>query len=1262
MDLTQLRNAYESAHTVEDILFLIFKSPFTLQEIKKDLTPLLKSKMCQFSGMTPDRQIVYRCLTCAKSQVSCVCSKCFQESNHVGHNYFSFVTNDRFTCDCGNEFFWDKSGFCKEHTGEYITNPETLIPEKYRQCLILLPDLFQCCLHFIQYDPSCTFVNLVFTCLRQLSDVPLLFLIFSRMLQAQSEMGEESLLCTVYQRKSITLFEHYAEYCYLYEEITESVLPFLADLFRDERLIKFDLSSLFDLAFYSININHSNATALDGLFLGIVYSKDLIEKYFLESKKFDTLISNYIDWIPQFMNHILNDQEEVNLLKLTEKLFSPFCYSDSFETNEFNTENVVKLISLCSNTTPFYIDKNKSPQFDDQNTFFFFYLLLIISEFSRLVIKNKKFRSQFQMVTTRVLHHVTNFLEDVPVIEVNGVSVPRREVGVNQRVSPISGILSFYNYILFEEKECGDLNTIGLCQKDAEDLLQFALTSLKFGQQFQNDEYGKSRDNVILVSFYYNGLTFTFAKNADLNTAKLMLEFIPLKKYFALLLVMFGVETANSQHQRQEAFVNFLTIIIQMNRTNEQRLNFNNRELVMKVLAHIVAAGVERPMEACEYISLSELDLVKLFEEVVANKKKYFKKVDPLCPFVPFKIVEPLLTNTLFKNTSLKENRFYVEQTEWNIKLLAGICSEEFWSIIYKEMNTLALPYILIILTDINTALQDLSHQDEIIHLLKNCASMKEVYSYVNTNKESVFGFKEFVTGVTNKALRDILGIVTEAPKKVGNAQSSLRQKMLQRMKSKQIDKIKQDAESNKESVFIHNSGDVPEDMNITETDDSCVVCQSTQESDIGRLINFAEGIPYEIKHSKKGSYTLSCYVLSTCVHHVHESCFKRVQDRLQCPICKFQTSSFIPLSSQIDPLPPQQVTAHFSLLEQYATQHNHLFSDFLMMTLSSTLKMIVTMVNEDENTNDELIDAVQSLILATQSVFTVADIKRYLDHSVTLDPFVLYVVERLNGMNGRCAFQLEVDNILSTIAQYKKQLLPPDLIDVILPLDRAEKIECLNECKNFEDAVLQMSIEFVNTVQLYEEFGSALTSFKRNEKYDVKEFIKTSVGNSKCSSIPTIQTKLNFIELPTKLCDLFGKYSLSKCCQCNCLITNQTSCRICMLCGAPLCSENYCLIQHGKTCSNGNVVFFDFFYSAVCIMTEKGRRGMSVYYDGYGECYSVQNMMLDLFRFEPQKWNQFKRSFLKCSILYDSIMKDFDVIVPDSEEESESEQDNGLN
>lgn len=80
--------------------------------------------------------VAYRCRTCGITPCMSLCSKCFQEGNHEGHDYNMFRSKAGGACDCGDSNVLDPSGFCARH-GPGRSHYQQVPPQE----LIFLPEL-----------------------------------------------------------------------------------------------------------------------------------------------------------------------------------------------------------------------------------------------------------------------------------------------------------------------------------------------------------------------------------------------------------------------------------------------------------------------------------------------------------------------------------------------------------------------------------------------------------------------------------------------------------------------------------------------------------------------------------------------------------------------------------------------------------------------------------------------------------------------------------------------------------------------------------------------------------------------------------------------------------------------------------------------------------------------------------------------------------------------------------------------------------------
>lgn len=81
-----------------------------------------------------ENKIAINCFDCALNTNACICLECFLNGNHQWHRY-SILADATGYCDCGNSSLWKPSGFCKNHQGHHLDNPEDYLDKNLRTIL-----------------------------------------------------------------------------------------------------------------------------------------------------------------------------------------------------------------------------------------------------------------------------------------------------------------------------------------------------------------------------------------------------------------------------------------------------------------------------------------------------------------------------------------------------------------------------------------------------------------------------------------------------------------------------------------------------------------------------------------------------------------------------------------------------------------------------------------------------------------------------------------------------------------------------------------------------------------------------------------------------------------------------------------------------------------------------------------------------------------------------------------------------------------------
>ena len=81
-------------------------------------------KKCGYIFKTGD--IAWLCRTCQADDTCVLCSECFNDSDHTGHEVFFHRTRAGGICDCGDPEAWRNDGCCSRHRSD--RNNEAVCP------------------------------------------------------------------------------------------------------------------------------------------------------------------------------------------------------------------------------------------------------------------------------------------------------------------------------------------------------------------------------------------------------------------------------------------------------------------------------------------------------------------------------------------------------------------------------------------------------------------------------------------------------------------------------------------------------------------------------------------------------------------------------------------------------------------------------------------------------------------------------------------------------------------------------------------------------------------------------------------------------------------------------------------------------------------------------------------------------------------------------------------------------------------------------
>lgn len=86
--------------------------------------------------------VAYRCRTCGISPCMSLCSECFLQGNHEGHDFNMFRSQAGGACDCGDSNVMKENGFCLKHGPKAQINKPQVPPDLLCVAEAMMPRIF----------------------------------------------------------------------------------------------------------------------------------------------------------------------------------------------------------------------------------------------------------------------------------------------------------------------------------------------------------------------------------------------------------------------------------------------------------------------------------------------------------------------------------------------------------------------------------------------------------------------------------------------------------------------------------------------------------------------------------------------------------------------------------------------------------------------------------------------------------------------------------------------------------------------------------------------------------------------------------------------------------------------------------------------------------------------------------------------------------------------------------------------------------------
>uniref|UniRef100_A0A915KPQ5 E3 ubiquitin-protein ligase n=1 Tax=Romanomermis culicivorax TaxID=13658 RepID=A0A915KPQ5_ROMCU len=90
--------------------------------------------------------LAYRCRTCSSTPSMAICTECFLNGQHEGHDFIMFRSQAGGACDCGDPRVMRESGFCSKHGTNVLKTKRKAPEELFSTADVLLPHLIKCIL------------------------------------------------------------------------------------------------------------------------------------------------------------------------------------------------------------------------------------------------------------------------------------------------------------------------------------------------------------------------------------------------------------------------------------------------------------------------------------------------------------------------------------------------------------------------------------------------------------------------------------------------------------------------------------------------------------------------------------------------------------------------------------------------------------------------------------------------------------------------------------------------------------------------------------------------------------------------------------------------------------------------------------------------------------------------------------------------------------------------------------------------------------
>ncbi|KAL7718769.1 E3 ubiquitin-protein ligase [Entamoeba marina] len=1232
------KSSFPSPLSYNHIINALFNST-PLKVVISECEKILPSKICTNYGDGRTTQVVYTCLTCGIDQTSCICAKCFSESNHEGHDYFAGTTSE-FTCDCGNESVWKKEGFCKCHGNKFEGNVFDLIPSQYKEFPNTIQKYFDLLGNALE-DNEFSIIEMLSKVFNDIRQSYLFWVVIMKLLHQPIPNDWNSILKTKYNHSNVNYLQFFCEKFVINDVELNEFNDFIGSFKIDSSLLQGSLTFIFDLLNYTLINGISPKKITTSFLLLFVNNRRLLLDSYYNTSLFTTTLSIFYNIFNDFLNTFEYNNDVHHIRKLIYNFFGSckdeFNYGSFDSFKEAPIIQYASILSLFSFYSPIYIKVGEHSEYDLPYLSDISTLLSSLNIFSSSLLQI--FSPQYCLQYFTQIHSILldgiqkylnssitpespqQFKHDIKLIRINGKSIMYRIPGENQPISTIYPLLFFYTELLIAIQKENLPFTIP--STDAMIISEVIMLSACFKRQYIEKKWIRNNNLSHMFFSLYSSISSFETVTNDIKLLQILLKFVDIEQFIITAAVLFGVLKIDNRLEYQledieldsgQPLMNFLDFLINICRKQKCYDTYEASNTVKEFIMYFTAAGEVSPKKISDNVPFVRIRFDKLYSEICKKKgclrDELFPYINPLYPIYS-KYSESLKALNLFNQNTLKKDRYeYLPYVTNGAELI--FLSNTLFSIIsiacVKGAHTDFLYYVLLLVSDANYVYKFNDFQWKQLHTLGLYLGKKHLIVYdcsvvvERVGGALLNGFKQGIKSFNQQKSND------DNKKLASKKKEFFLKKMM---------KMQQHYNTNSEINDIEN--DATNDN--VDSDDICVICQCQTNEPLGRMVNVSYGISVIIQTEKEGGKTNANNVLSTCCHHIHFSCLDGMTRRGKCPICSFKYSNFIPLANSvikysIDDLsnivtsiqtPPPYQSKLYSIKDGYTMvqspqltqlQKHQTNKDFMILLscIQSTIASIELCVRDGYEIDHLDKDLIYTLFIMLQKlIVNKKEVKEMLRNSCCYNPFDLYVLQRASCISINESIQQHVNNIITL---YKN-------LDI----------------QSIEDIVMKLSITFIQMIKIFEECIGA-----PSKTIDPKQFISTSIVNE-LPSMPYISSEPQPNELfnfPNSISEVIALTSKNKCICCGTELLSVNTFQCCY-CKQYLCNKKECITQHIFNCSHNSILLLSI--KKASIQHQSGL--YSIYDDLFGERYSMDDI-IDESVLNKDRLKQFRLSYLR--------------------------------